>query len=58
MEHGISRQTYYFWQKRVREAAFANALTAQESTGVAPHAEQEPAQTQFVQIVPDGCLLS
>jgi hypothetical protein len=51
-EHGICRQTYYFWQKRVREAAFANALTAQGSTGAAPPAEQNPAPTQFVQIVP------
>jgi hypothetical protein len=53
-EHGICRQTYYFWQKRVREAAFANALTAQGSMGIAPPVRQEPAQTQFVQIAPGG----
>jgi hypothetical protein len=38
----------------VREAAFANALTAQGSANIAPPVEQKLSQTQFVQIMP-GC---
>jgi hypothetical protein len=31
-DHGICRQTYYNWQKQVREAAIGSAITLREGT--------------------------
>ncbi|MDR1816344.1 MAG: hypothetical protein LBR00_06730 [Clostridiales Family XIII bacterium] len=50
---GICRQTYYYWQKRVREAAVSDAFSTQESEPcIVPAAA--PSPPPFVQIVPRG----
>jgi hypothetical protein len=49
---GISRSTYNFWQRRVREAALAGVPAVREpAEGVVP---ADAAPTQFVRISPEG----
>jgi transposase-like protein len=56
-EQGISRQTYYYWQKQVREAAALCTVATSEGTALSL-SEKDPATSGFVRITPPESSLS